>query len=101
MAGNANSGKRKDKLWRDALMLSLNRIMDDGSERTKLQALADTTVREGIAGNVQAIKEIGDRVDGKVPQGIVGGDEDDPGIKMIHRIENVIVDPRDPSDTDR
>ena len=93
MAGNANSGKRKDKLWRDALMLSLNRIMDDGTERTKLQALADTTVREGIAGNVQAIKEIGDRVDGKVPQGIVGGDDDeDNPVKMLHRIERVIVD---------
>lgn len=40
-----------------------------------------------------AIKEIADRMDGKVPQGIVGDDEHDP-INVLHKIERVIVDPK-------
>lgn len=31
-------------------------------------------------GDVQAIREIADRLDGKVPQGVIGGDPDDPPI---------------------
>lgn len=38
-------------------------------------------------------KEVADRLDGKVPQGVIGGDEDDPEITVLHKIERVIVDP--------
>lgn len=97
MAGNANSGRRKDKPFRDALMLALNRIhaAKDGSERKKLETLAEQLVTEGLGGNVPAIKEIADRVDGKVPQGVIGDNDEDP-VTMLHRIENVIVDPANP-----
>lgn len=54
-----------------------------GQSGTKLQALADKTVDEGLAGNMNAIKEIGDRIDGKVPQGVQNEDPDKP-----FRIEN-------------
>ena len=38
-----------------------------------------------------AAKEIGDRLDGKPAQAVIGGDEDDPAINVIHKIERVIV----------
>lgn len=43
-------------------------------------------------GDVPSIKELADRLDGKVPQGIGGDDEMDP-IKVLQRIERVIVYP--------
>lgn len=59
---------------------------------SKLRAVADALVNKAMTGDVPAIKEIADRLDGKVPQAIVGDDEHDP-IKMISRIERVIVRP--------
>jgi hypothetical protein len=41
---------------------------------------------------VVAIKEVADRLDGKAPQAVIG-DSENP-INLIHRIERVIVDPR-------
>jgi hypothetical protein len=41
-----------------------------------------------------AAKEIGDRLDGRPAQAVIGGDEDDPAINVIHRIERVIVRPK-------
>jgi hypothetical protein len=43
-----------------------------------------------------AAREIGDRLDGKPAQAIIGGDDDDPEIKHLHRIERVIVDASNP-----
>ena len=42
---------------------------------------------------MQAIKELADRMDGKPAQALVGGDDDDSPIKMLHKIERLIVDP--------
>lgn len=56
---------------------------------TKLRDVADALVTKAVDGDIQAIREIADRIDGKVPQGIVG-DEENP-LEMIHRIERVIV----------
>ena len=52
---------------------------------TKLRDIAETLVNEAIAGNIQAIKEVADRLDGKVPQGIEG-DSDKP----LHVISEII-----------
>jgi hypothetical protein len=41
---------------------------------------------------VQAIKEIADRIDGKVPTPMVGDDEHPP-VKQITKIERVFIDP--------
>lgn len=45
------------------------------------------------AARVAAANSILDRGWGKPVQAIVGGDEDDPAIALIHRIERVIVRP--------
>lgn len=47
-------------------------------------------------GDVQAIKELADRLDGKVAQAIVGDDSED-AINVVARIERVIVDPLAPN----
>jgi len=52
---------------------------------TKLRQVAEALVNEAAAGNVAAIKEIADRLDGKVPQG-VEGDADNP----VHVIQEII-----------
>jgi hypothetical protein len=46
------------------------RAHSDPKKGKKLEALADTLVDEGLAGDVSALKEIGDRLDGKVPQAL-------------------------------
>jgi hypothetical protein len=38
-------------------------------------------------GDVAAIREMADRLDGKVPQAITGGDEGDNPVTVVHRIE--------------
>lgn len=50
-----------------------------------------TLLRAGT--DTAAAREIGDRLDGKPAQAIVGGDEDDSPINVVHKIERVIVRP--------
>jgi hypothetical protein len=73
-------GRSKNKEWAAALRIAVNEAHEEG--KTKLRALADKIVSEGLAGNVQALKEIGDRIDGKVPQALIGGDDDDNPITL-------------------
>ncbi len=40
------------------------------SERTQAEAIAAALISEAIAGNVQAIREVGDRTEGKAAQAI-------------------------------
>jgi hypothetical protein len=90
MAGNANSGKRKDKLFHDALVLELKSREDD--DKRGIRAIARKLVDIALEGEMQAIKEVADRLDGKPAQAIVGGDEDDNPLRHVHKIERLIVD---------
>lgn len=75
-SGNPNGtpGPKKIKLFKDALQLSIKRA--DG-DKCKLGRIADALVEKAIAGDVPAIKEIADRLDGKVSQPL-SGDEENP-----------------------
>jgi hypothetical protein len=66
------------KVWADALRVALSEAHASGG--TKLRALADKTVNEGLAGNMAAITEIGNRLDGRPPQTLQheGGDPAKP-----------------------
>ena len=44
----------------------------DVKGKTKLDKIAAALVGEAVKGDVPAIKEIGDRLDGKVPQSVTG-----------------------------
>lgn len=89
MAGNANSGRKQEKPFRDALRLEIAKA---GPNSKALRNIAKKLIEMAEAGDMQAIKEFADRIDGKVPQGVVGKDEDSP-VEMVHRIERHIVRP--------
>lgn len=69
-----SAGGKPDKLMRDAIMLDLKREAEKGSKTKRLHMVARSLVDLAIAGDVQAIKEINDRVDGKAPQAVTGND---------------------------
>ena len=79
-----SKGGKADKLMRDALMLALNREATNGGKKTKkLTIIAEKLVDLAVAGDIQAIKEVSDRVDGKPTQQI-GSDPEHPfGIYLL------------------
>lgn len=91
MAGNSNSGRKAEKPFRDALRMELAAIGDD---HKALRQIARNLIAMAMdpSGKLDAIKELADRSDGKVPQAVVGDSEED-AIQLVHRIERVIVRP--------
>lgn len=86
--GNQNA--RKAKLFEGALKRALARAA--GTVDEGLAKVADALVRAGVAGEQWAVKEIGDRLDGKPAQSVaLSGDEENP--LRIESIKRVIVDP--------
>ena len=83
MAGNANSGKHKAKIYRDMLQKRLD-------ELNALPAVVDQLISKAIEGDMQAIKEIGDRLDGKPAQAIIGDSEEDPINVSVSAREHLI-----------
>lgn len=73
------------------------RAHEDPKKGKKLAALADSLVDAGLAGDVSALREIGDRLDGKVAQAIIGGGEGSPPVS-VQVIELRAVRPNDPAD---
>ena len=67
-------GHKSDKIWRDALHRAVKRVVESGKHKgtKKLEQLTEKTVEMGLGGDIQALKEIGDRLDGKSPQHISG-----------------------------
>lgn len=88
-SGNPN-GRPKSKPFKEALQKAL-KASESNPELLLNVALALVTKAQD--GDVAAIREIADRLDGKVTQPI-GGDEDNP-LKVVQKIETVIVDPNE------
>lgn len=65
MAGNANSGRKAEKPFRDALRMELAAA---GTDHKALRAIAARLIAMAEAGDMQAIKELADRTDGKSVQ---------------------------------
>jgi hypothetical protein len=66
-------GAKSDKIWRDAIMRAVRRLETDeppkdAKPQQRLERLADALVAKGLEGDVPAMKEIGDRLDGKPHQ---------------------------------
>ena len=64
-------------------------IQGDGQ---RLRSIAEKLLTLAENGDIQALKEVGDRLDGKPAQQVqLSGDADAP---IVQRIEQVIVDPQ-------
>lgn len=63
----APSGPYADKLWREALRRAvLKRVEND----QRLDRIAERVVAQAMDGDMVAVKEIGDRLDGKPAQAL-------------------------------
>jgi hypothetical protein len=81
--GNQNA--KKAKLWQEAVKRAVARKAA-GNLANGLDNLADKLVAAAEAGEQWALLELGNRLDGKSPQALIGGDEDDPAIKTVSEI---------------
>lgn len=91
-------GRRKEKPYRDALRKVLCEELgsiDPAEPKTKLEGVIRAHIAKALAGDVTAIAHIADRMDGKVPQAIVG-DEDEAPI-ALQLVELRAVYPKDES----
>lgn len=96
--GNHNARKAKD--WENALRRVLAQYENPEAKIGKgevLAKIAETCVTQAMAGDKDARAEIANRLDGKVPQALIGGDEDTPPIRTVNRIELVDLDGNGPS----
>lgn len=86
MAGNANSGSKRDKAWRDALMMCSKRTREeaqtlaDDAAAPLIHRAAAQIMLAAADGEMAACKEVGDRIDGKAMQQVEVGGEDGGGI---------------------
>lgn len=74
----------KEKSFANMLNIAIKEAVE-GTDKTKLRAVADALVAKAMSGDVQAIKEIADRLDGKVPQAVVGGEEGDAPVQIVFK----------------
>ena len=61
--GNKNASKGRP--WTDALRKAVLRLAEDGSKRKKLDVIAAGVVNAAVAGDMAAVTEIANRLDGK------------------------------------
>ena len=61
-------GRKSDKLWRDALHIAAKRTDSEG--KVLLAKMAERCVELAASGDIAAMKEIGDRLDGKPHQSV-------------------------------
>lgn len=94
--GNINA--KKGRIWEEAIKRALARASNKSVD-AGLDTIADKLISAATAGDQWAIVELGNRLDGKPAQVIIGGDENDPPIR-IEKVERVIVNAK-PTDPDR
>lgn len=79
-----------NKLWRNAIMKAVHKRLT-GDSPQYIEKLADRLVRTAMTGDVSAIKEIGDRLDGKPRQETeLSGPN---GSQLAMKVEVVFVKP--------
>lgn len=89
MPGGAPEGNKnatKNRPWAEALNRAL--LAEDGK---KLRSLAEKLIERAHNGDVTALKEIGDRVDGKVLQSIEHSGPDGGPIETKNKLDIAFV----------
>lgn len=89
--GNQNA--KKGKAWADAIKRAIREKYQGEDWEAKLAKLAKRLIEAADDGDLQALKEVGDRLDGK-PTQLIGGDEDNP-LKTSMAVEFVGAVPRE------
>lgn len=80
-AGNQNASRAK--VWRSAIERALERrTVSRADGQKEIDALAEKLLELVAAGDLSALKEFGDRIDGKPAQAIIGGEDGDPPLKV-------------------
>lgn len=74
--GNQNA--RRGKQWQQAIDRALEK-RGNGDRSAALDAIAERLLAAADTGDVSALRELGDRLDGKAPQGVtLSGDSENP-----------------------
>src|SRR6188768_2361778 len=94
MAGRPAGSQNKDKPFRDAIRMEAaladTGVLSPAKEGSLRYIARQLLIRGGQ--ETAAAKEVGDRLDGKPAQAIIGGEDDDPSIKL-ETIRRTIVRP--------
>jgi hypothetical protein len=77
----------KEKSFANMLNIAISEASEKGG--TKLRDVADALIAKAISGDVAAIKEVADRIDGKVPQAVIGDDENP--LNFVHTVTRRII----------
>jgi len=84
--GNQNAAKAK--VWHAAIMRALERRQPADMRIKAIDELADKLITLVATGDLAALKEFGDRMDGKPAQAVtVAGDEDGSPVQHNHTVE--------------
>lgn len=79
-------GPLPKKLYREALQAALRKLSESGDPQQTAEEIATAHIVKAKDGDMSAIKEFADRIDGKVPQAI-GGTDELPAIKGFAWLE--------------
>ncbi len=82
------AGSTNDRTWRGALVKAVNRRTEGKGSPKKLELIANKCVDQAVNGEGWAVKEVGDRLDGKPAQAV-----DMAVAVQFTAIEYKIVDP--------
>ena len=86
--GNQNAARAK--VWQAAILRALEH-RSRADQKAELDRLASVLLDKAAEGDMTALKELGDRLDGKPAQAVTVGNE--PGEEFrVSKIERVIVD---------
>lgn len=79
-AGNQNARKRH---WSTAIEAAVM-VEDERTKKRRLHAIADKLISMAEGGDIQAMKEIGDRLDGKAAQDLnLGSNPENPMLLLM------------------
>ena len=93
MAARRTAGRDPDKLLRDALLISLNRPVEKGKNTKRFQMVADALVDAAIKGELAALREVFDRVDGKFPKSPADSAKKPPEVLRIRWLTKADLPP--------
>lgn len=66
-SGNPSGDAAGAKIWRQALVRALKR-RETGEDKQALEFLADALLDKALQGDIPALRELGDRLDGKAKE---------------------------------